>query len=113
MISRSPYRIGELDQVVTFKREVETSDGMGGQTIALRDFLTCRAHVRPRGGSERDYADRLNAESTYLVVIRYREGLDESMRLVWQGEQYNIRFLPRTGGRPLYLELEAERGVAQ
>ena len=49
MISRSPYQIGELDQVITFKREVETSDGMGGQTVTLEDFLTCRAHVRPPG----------------------------------------------------------------
>lgn len=113
MIRQPMYSPGELDQVVTFKQEVLADDGLGGSTVALSDFLTCRAHVRPRGGSERDFADRLNAEATYLVVIRYHEGLTESMRLVWNDVQYNIRFLPRTGGRPHYLEIEAERGVAQ
>lgn len=113
MIRQPMYSPGELDQVVTFKQEVRASDGMGGDTITLTDVLTCRAHVRIRGGAERDFSDRLNAEAAYLVVIRYRDGLDESMRMVWNGEQYNIRIVPRTGGRPLYLEIEAERGVAQ
>lgn len=113
MIRQPMYSPGELDQVVTFKQEVRTGDGMGGDTIALTDVLTCRAHIRIRGGSERDFSDRLNAEATYLVVIRYREGLNESMRMVWNDESYNIRIIPRTGGRPLYLEIEAERGVAQ
>lgn len=113
MIRQPIYSPGELDQVVTFKQEIDTPDGLGGNTVALTDYLTCRAHIRVRGGSERDFSDRLNAEATYLVVIRYRTGLTESMRMVWNGEEYNIRLLPRTGGRPLYLEIEAERGVAQ
>lgn len=107
------YRVGELDQRVTIQRLTLASDGQGGSTESWADVVTVWAHVRPRSGREVVQFDRVNGEHAYLFVIRYRSGIRESDRLVWQGVNYNIRSISDQSGRKLYLELDAERGVAQ
>jgi head-tail adaptor len=57
--------------------------------------------------------DRVNASAMYLFVIRYRTDVEESDRILWKGEFYNIRYIAQGTGRALYLEIDAERGVAQ
>jgi SPP1 family predicted phage head-tail adaptor len=107
---KETYRSGELDQRVTFRREQQTSDGMGGQSKTWGDVATVWAHVRPMSGREREHADRLNAEANYLIVIRYRTDIDETDVAVWKGRQFNLRF-NKDRARSRFLEIEAERGV--
>ncbi len=110
---KQPFRIGEMDQRVTLQREVLTPDGMGGNTLALTTIATVWALVRPRGGKEIEYTERLNGQAAYMFVIRQRDDIQENDRINWQGVDYNIRMISRLGGRNLYLEIDAERGVAQ
>lgn len=107
------YRVGELDQRVTIQRLSTVSDGQGGSTESWADVVTVWAHARPRSGREVVQFDRVNGEHAYMFVIRYRSGIRESDRLVWQGVNYNIRAINDQSGRKLYLEIDAERGVAQ
>jgi SPP1 family predicted phage head-tail adaptor len=108
------YRAGELDQLITIKREVRTSDGMGGDTVTLTDVAAdLFAHVRPRSGKEIGTHDRVEAPAKYLFVIRYRSDLKDSDRIVWNGATYNIRYIATRGYRSMYMEIEAERGVTQ
>lgn len=104
------YRAGELDQRVTFRRQVSTADGMGGSSTTWTDIATVWALVRPMTGREREHSDRLNAQANYLMVIRYRDDIDEADIAVWKGRQFNIRF-SKDRARSRFLELEAERGV--
>jgi SPP1 family predicted phage head-tail adaptor len=108
------FRPGELDEKIDFKREVKVSDGMGGYEITLADISTnvwCK--VRPLSGGESERFDKLNAEELTLFVTRYRTDIEEDDRISWNGEQYNIRHIPRTSRRHLYTQFYAERGVAQ
>lgn len=107
------YRVGELDQRVAIQRLTLTSDGQGGSIDSWSVLATVWAHARPRGGKESVQFDRVNGEHSYLFVIRYMADIRQSDRLVWQGECYNIRAINNRSGRRLYLELDAERGVAQ
>lgn len=109
------YRTGELDQRITFQEEVKTSDGMGGNSIAWSDISIGEvwAHVRPVGGREVTEFDRVNAEGRYLFVIRNRQDILDSYRIMWDGEPFNIRLRKQPKKRALYLEIEGERGVAQ
>lgn len=108
------YRVGELDKLITIQREVHTPDGRGGQSVSLTNVVTdLFAHVRPRTGREGEQYDRVNATATYLFVIRYRDDLRESDRIVWDGVQYNIQAILTRGGRSMFLEIDATRGVAQ
>jgi SPP1 family predicted phage head-tail adaptor len=105
------YKAADLDQRVTFKREVTTSDGMGGQTHSFTEIATVWALVRPMSGREREQAQRLNAQSNYLMVIRNRDDIDETHVAEWDGVTFNIRFA-KAKARSRWLEIEVERGVA-
>jgi len=104
---------GELDQRITIRRETLADDGMGGSTVSLADVATVWAKAIARSGREREYSDRLNAEGSYTFVIRWRNDIRESDRILWNSVQYNVRAISQDGGRKMYLELDAERGVAQ
>ena len=106
------YDPGELDQRVIIREEIHTPDGMGGNTLTFSDIATVWTKVKPRGGREDDSYDRINAEAGQIFIIRNRD-MSEKLRLVWQGIEYNITNIKRYGTKMLYLEIEAERGVAQ
>lgn len=107
------YRVGELDQRVTFQREVRVDDGLGGYSLSWKDSFTTWAHAHPMSGREREFSDRLSAEARYKFVIRYRTDFHEADRIIWDGVPYNIRFIATRGRRSTFIEIEAERGVAQ
>lgn len=105
------YNARELDQRVTFRKEVQTDDGMGGHSTTWEDVATVWAKVRPMSGGEREHSDRENVRANYLIVIRPRDDIDESCIAVWEGTEFNIRFV-KYRPRSRFLELEAEKGVA-
>ena len=107
------YRAGELDQRVKVMRLVRTPDGYGGYDNSFAENNEYWCHVRPLSGRETVEADRLQGEATYLFV--FRNGLDvrDADMLEWEGEQFNIRVRKQPKKRNLYIEIEAERGVAQ
>ena len=106
------WQPGELDQRITIVREALTTDGMGGQTVSTSTVATVWAKVVALSGREAVRDDRLNAESAYLFVIRWRSDVREADRITWGGVTYNIRAIKQDGGRKMYLEINAERGVA-
>jgi len=108
------YRSGELDQFITIYRDTETDDGMGGQDLTRTNVVEdLYCYVRPLSGSESKKFEKLNAEMTNLFVVRYRDDVLESDRILWGSEEYNIRAIQKAGSRKLFLEIYAERGVAQ
>lgn len=106
------YRPGELDQRVELQKEIRTPDGMGGGSVEWVTQATVWAHVRAMRGSERQQAERIEAEGNYLVVIRYRSDINESWRVFWNGRAMNITFIQDGGKRSAYLPMECARGVA-
>lgn len=108
--------IGEADQRITFQRFAATADGIGGTTQAwanLASVPTVWAKVTPRIGNERMEDGRMNASATATFTVRYRSDITELDRLQWRGESWNIRRVMRKSGASLWLEIDAERGVAQ
>ena len=108
------YRPGELDQRITISREIRTNDDMGGEVITLTVIASCiSAKVRQMSANESERFEKLNATATNLFVVRYRDDIREDDRIMWGGEEYNIRSIVKEGSRRLYTEYYAERGVAQ
>jgi len=108
-------RPGALDQRVTLQVTTATADGIGGVSRAWSNLSTTPtvwASVRAKGGGETMVADQQTATQLFLFTIRNRADVTEMNRLVWQSEPYNIRRVERQGPRPMYLTIEAERGVA-
>lgn len=85
---------------------------MGGSAVAWTTQATVWAHVRPLRGSERAQADRIEAQGGFLVVVRYRDDVNEAWRIVWNGRTMNINFIQDNGKRSAYLPMECTAGVA-
>ena len=107
------FRPGEIDQYIEIQSQVNTPDGMGGNSVTWQSKGSIFAHVRPLGGKEITDYERVNAEARYLFVVRYPVDIDDSDRIVWDGLEFNIRVRKAPKGRDLYMQIEAERGVAQ
>lgn len=107
------YRIGELNKRITINQKSDVSDGMGGSSIGWTPLATVWAHVRPKSGTEQNRNDGAQAVSGYLFVIRQRDDVLENMQIVWMGVPFNIRFVARHGYQQQFMEIDAERGVAQ
>lgn len=106
------YQPGELDKRIRIYRRVKTADGGGGFDISWQSLTNdIWAKVRPLSGKEVEQYSKLNATALYMFVIRFREGVEEDYKIVWNSKDYNIRFIKDRGPRALYLEIFAERGV--
>lgn len=106
-------RPGQLLERIEIKREALTPDGMGGNTRVLNVLHTVRANVRPAAGNEKPDFDTVTAPHSYVFTVRRLSDITEADRITWRGDEYNIRALSDLGPRALYLEITAERGVAQ
>lgn len=106
------YQAGQLDQRISLQRKSRVRDGAGGATETWTEYAEVYAMVRPMTGRERQNAERAEALSDYVVVIRYRSGILPSDRIEWRGRKLNIRFIRNQGPRTSWLEIEAEMGAS-
>ena len=109
------HRVGDLDQRINIDRESRAGDDMGGGVVSLAVLVGAYAKVRAKGGNERTMGDKIEAPAMYVFTIRNRSDItiQDNDRIDWEGVQYNIKFVAYEGKRALFLDLHAERGVAQ
>lgn len=83
---------GELTDRISILKPSPTQDGQGGRIIAWVDLVTesltvftrLWANVASVSGRESLAAAAISAEVTYIVVMRYRTDVDETMRVQWR-----------------------------
>ena len=105
------YR-GKLRHTIQLQSKERTDDGMGGFDVAWTTYATVKAFVETRPGKEVVIADRLDASQVIRATIRYREGVDETDRVIYKGKAHNIRSVSNIEGENKWLLLDMERGVA-
>ncbi len=103
---------GMLRESVTIQSPTNTRDSVGGFTTVWTDVLATRAQVRGLSGSEQFFAQRLEANASVKVTIRYRSGITEDMRVLIRDEPYQIRYIDNLEFRDRWLVMTCERGVA-
>lgn len=85
-------RAGTLPHRITILQKVESQDPTTG--IVTEEFLPLPpdlwARVEPAGARDFFAAGIENTEITYKVTIRYREGIERSMRIQHGNRVYNI-----------------------
>jgi SPP1 family predicted phage head-tail adaptor len=106
------YTASMLRQMVAIQRLNKTADGAGGWEKSWSSIGTAHAYMRASGGGERFFADRLNMEIRYVAVIRYRENIQASDRIIYDGKAYQIRSIVDVEFKKKWLELSLEEGVA-
>jgi SPP1 family predicted phage head-tail adaptor len=75
-------RAGTRKHRVTIQRPTEgAADALAEKAVAWVNVITVSASVLPQSGREFYRGSQTIAELTHVVSIRYRSGIDETMRL--------------------------------
>jgi len=86
-------RAGRLNKRIVLQAPTVGKGPSGGRQTTWADWKPARAAVRPLSGLEKSATARGGevAEARTEFEIRYRPGVTEQMRVVYDGKFYNIR----------------------
>lgn len=103
---------GELNQRIRIEQRVKGGNTRGETVWTWGPLVTIWAKVTPLRGREFFAASQMQEEATTKFRIRYRTGLDATMRVIWKGEPYDIKAPPmEVDGQRTWVELLCKKGV--
>lgn len=102
---------GALRHSIKVQRQSYVSDGAGGGVNTWTDYATIKAFIKPISGNERLFSQRLEANVTHRIFIRYRGDLTTKDRLNFNGRLMQIRALVNLEEANKFIEIYAEEGV--
>lgn len=115
MCSRLKHRL-------SLQQEVLTADDAGGFVRGWQEIAQLWADLQPitgggsklntSSGKEVFMAGQVQAQISHRITLRWREGVSPSMRLVFEGRAFNIRYVADIGEANEVLELLVQEGVA-
>ncbi len=105
----SPYpHIGSLNQQITIQSLVTAKSASSGAiTKTWTTFWTGNAAINFGSGSETEKSDTTIVVQNMAFTIRYKAGIIETMRIVFDGQNYNIQSIQLIG-RKRYIKLIAK-----
>lgn len=86
---------GQLNHRVRIQQPTTVKDALGAPTQLWVDVATVWADIQPLSGREARIADRVAAEVTHQITVRYRSDLDDPqavvrMRVLFRGRIFSI-----------------------
>jgi SPP1 family predicted phage head-tail adaptor len=86
---------GELRKRVTIQYPAKTRGNDGSETVTWTDLYTVWAKIGPIGGTRegsREYfgADQTIADAKTEIIIRYKTGVNPTMRIKYGNRYFNI-----------------------
>jgi SPP1 family predicted phage head-tail adaptor len=102
---------GDLRHRITLQKFTITTNENGFEIETWEDFKTVWAKVTNLHGREYYVAAAVQAENTVKFTIRYIEGLDTSMRILFRGRQYNITSIDNIEYQNRYIEIKGQEVV--
>ncbi len=99
--------IGELRHRITFQKLTTTTNENGFEVETWENYKTVWAAITNLHGREYFEAAAVQKENTVKFTIRYFKGLDTSMRILFQGRQYNIISIDNIKYKNKYIEIKA------
>ena len=102
------FSIGALRHRVRIEVPVEMPAAGGALEITWQEVATVWASVAAVSGGEPAVADGLEGRARFDVAMRYREGVDASVRLVVDGRVLEVISAVDPDGRRRWLVCRAE-----
>jgi len=99
--------IGELKNRITLQVLSSVVNENGFESMNYEDFKTVWAKVTNLHGKEYFEAAAIQKEKTVKFIIREIKGLDETMKILFQGKTYNITFIDNIKYENRYIEIKA------
>ena len=104
---------GSLNRKIELQSLVKTSTPTGGFTQSWVSVATLWAKIKNMSGGELLHADQLGATAYSDFTIRYRANINETMKLVYRGTEFQIRHINNLEEADLFMVVKGERGVSQ
>lgn len=101
------YHVGRLDRRIVIQESTETKDVYGQPVKTWATLATVWAQVDDKSGGETYQAEQLTAYRKTVFVIRFRSGIEERMRILYNNRYYDI-LSKQAPDRNRFLVLEAE-----
>lgn len=97
--------INRLNKRVVIQRQVTRENSMREKERVWEDYLTLWAAVEPLRGQESFVAQRSEVSVTTRIRIRYREDIDRTMMVLYNGILFEIMYIipPEFNKRELQL----------
>ncbi len=103
----------DLNQRIRLDQRVKGVNSRGEVTYTWAPLITLWAQAIPLRGRDFFAAAQTQSEITTRFRIRYRTGIDETMRVVWKGVLYDIKAPPmEVDGAREWIDLLCKAGVA-
>jgi len=105
---------GDLTEIVAVEQESRTGDAYGGYERAWSKVADAWAHVEALYIAEREHQGALRAVAQSRVTM-YADavpGINETMRVIWQGKAWVIRGVRPSRSSQLFVELIVEAGAS-
>jgi SPP1 family predicted phage head-tail adaptor len=115
-IKTADITAGEFRFLVTVQRPTNSPDGSGGFDVVWNDVATFYAQITNEQGSE-TYGDgptgRVRTFQRFSFSTWWRTDIQQTDRLSFQGNLFNIRAINNIELRNKFLQIVAESGVEQ
>jgi len=100
---------------VVLQKRVETSDGMGGVTIAYQDLVEFKAVLVPLSGQEKVSYDKQTVFATHRLLFDYKapgkkniSEVKEKNRIRYGTRYFDIKLVKNVGEANRHFELDLE-----
>lgn len=101
-------RVGDLDRRVIIYTKTREVDEYGEEVYTDVALATVWAKVTPGSGGEGIDGNKPTATQKVMFTIRYRTDVNESMKILFDDEYYNIQAIEKPD-RKRRLEITAEK----
>tara|TARA_R110000744_G_scaffold173542_1_gene292292 strand:+ start:663 stop:1031 length:369 start_codon:yes stop_codon:yes gene_type:complete len=102
----------DFTQTYTFESLVKTGDGQGGFTVAWVAFATVTGFVKIDSGREGELDDHIKSEYSRKFSFEFIAGLQNDMRILYNGDYYNIRSIKSTQDSTIWIDVMADKDIA-
>lgn len=92
---------------------VETADSQGGFTKTDTAFATVDGFIFPATGKEKEDSGRLITDQMFKFNFKPVPGFNTKMKIVYLGDDYQVRSIDNLVESDIWLVVMAEKGVAQ
>ena len=102
---------GDLRHKLQIQQVAEAEDSFGDTVETWTKYLDVSGSLKPLRGRELFLAQQINIEAFAEATIDYRAGLNEKMRIVYDGVIYNILHLGNRDMLNTELNILLSRGL--
>jgi SPP1 family predicted phage head-tail adaptor len=109
-------RLGKFNKRVTLQRIAAVSPpqyGSGEPDVAWENVANLYAIVEPGVARNKEFvaADQIQGDTQTMITIRYMDGVDRTMRVLFRDKKYNIADIIDPSEEQEFLELYCTEGA--